>query len=423
MLNQSIRKKIALLTSCILIAGSVTSANISAEENLVLIRDDSGEVQLITENTAIDSESYYGIKITYIKGEHGEVISQNERKEIYYLVTTAEGLPSDSSVLDSLSEINPSSIAWEEDFKNWFSETYPEGSRLYAMSYNEFNLAKKLCMRYDSVIDTFCVWAEYEIPVYWGGLLNVTYKNDFDDSDIIGYLYNEDGNLVYRNLDGEIQPLDFTPSDEILQALLNGSSKNPTPVCREGSLVSAEAFQAIHDAESVGKEWLKTYQNWLDSVDSENMTPAELEASRISAGVPSDYEMLEKAYALCDEIMEQYGDELISVTPNVWHKVAVPDSTFYRPQTVWDRVGDTDENGDIDARDAFQLLQKIASAGAVPNSIYENMDDKKYKQEFWDVNADNFVNAQDAALILQYLAEKGTGKTDSIKDFMKEKTT
>ena len=363
------------------------------------------------------------MKVSYIKGEHGEVISQNERKDIYYLVTTAEGLPSDSELMSSFKEVSPSSIDWKEEYQNWFSETYPEGSRLYALGSDEYNLAKKFCMRYDSIIDTFCVWAEYEIPVYWGGLLNVTYKNDFDESDIIGYLYNEDGNLVYRNTDGEIQPLDFTPSDEILQALLNGSSKNPTPVCREGSLVSDEAFQAIHDAESVGKEWLESYQNWLDSVDSENMTPAELEASRISAGIPSDYEILEKAYALCDEIMEQYGSELVSVTPNLWHKIPVPESTVYRPQTVWDKVGDTDENGEIDARDACCLLQKIASAGAVPNSIYENMGDKKYKQEFWDVNADNFVNAQDASLILQYLAEKGTGQTDSIKNFMKDKTT
>ena len=76
-------------------------------------------------------------------------------------------------------------------------------------------------------------------------------------------------------------------------------------------------------------------------------------------------------------------------------------------------VGDIDNNGTVDARDASALLEKAAAVGSGDMELTPEL------LALADLNADEKISATDAAIILQYAAETGAGEFDgSMEEYL-----
>ncbi len=77
------------------------------------------------------------------------------------------------------------------------------------------------------------------------------------------------------------------------------------------------------------------------------------------------------------------------------------------------KLGDVNEDGDVDATDAAKILVAAAAVGAGGDSGFTETQAKNA-----DVNGDGTFNSQDAANVLQYAAAAGSGFEGSLEDFI-----
>ncbi len=77
-------------------------------------------------------------------------------------------------------------------------------------------------------------------------------------------------------------------------------------------------------------------------------------------------------------------------------------------------LGDVDEDGDVDAADAANILVAAAAVGAGKDSGFTEQ-----QKKVADVNGSGGFDSQDAANILQYAAAAGSGFKGSLEEFMK----
>ncbi len=77
-------------------------------------------------------------------------------------------------------------------------------------------------------------------------------------------------------------------------------------------------------------------------------------------------------------------------------------------------LGDVNEDGDVDAADAANILVAAAAVGAGKDSGFTEQQKKAA-----DVNGSGGFDSQDAANILQYAAAAGSGFKGSLEEFMK----
>ncbi len=85
-----------------------------------------------------------------------------------------------------------------------------------------------------------------------------------------------------------------------------------------------------------------------------------------------------------------------------------------QPGGVGGKLGDVNEDGDVDATDAANILVAAAAVGAGGDSGFTETQAKNA-----DVNGDGTFNSQDAANVLQYAAAAGSGFEGSLEEFMK----
>ena len=81
---------------------------------------------------------------------------------------------------------------------------------------------------------------------------------------------------------------------------------------------------------------------------------------------------------------------------------------------IMPELGDTNNDGRVDATDASNILNKYAEYATSKQSP------TAYELEVYDVNRDGRVNATDASYVLDYYAYTQTGGTDSFADYMKK---
>lgn len=177
-----------------------------------------------------------------------------------------------------------------------------------------------------------------------------------------------------------------------------------------------QAFNTERDA------WKKSFDEWRDSIDYENMTFEERAASREAAGIMSEWELFLKAKDLTDRINARYraycAENDVDATGDIARmgflaSTLLPRTDTIRLGSVWDRFMDANMDHTLDASDAAQILDIASRRGANANSplshYFDNLD--------FDSNRD--VDASDAANLLVFLAEKGSGKADDIRTFYK----
>jgi len=82
-------------------------------------------------------------------------------------------------------------------------------------------------------------------------------------------------------------------------------------------------------------QWETAYETWLFSLeDRETMTPAQMEFSRKSAGVLSDYEITDKANALAKEICASHPDILKSFQLGLSERGNEKNTTFVKSNPI-----------------------------------------------------------------------------------------
>ncbi len=425
---KKLKQKFALLTACMMLAGSMTSANISAEDRLLLIRTDGGEMMLVMEDadeTIVKTEWKDGLE-TITRGEHGEAIYHQTTRQETYIITTADGMPTDCGCTGT--EMNLNALSFAEGFEDWFSQ-YPEGSRLFRIGKNKADKAKKLCFDYDTVIDAVYFWKEYSCNAYWDGTVSFSPTNPTTEEDLLGWYMIEDDELIYINKDGEKTnpPKDLgNESYERLKEYLLSRPGYKQPIFENH--ISKEGFTALDNIYQIGKEWYTKYTDWYASLEApETMSPAELEASRKSAGIEGEYDMIQKVYDLSQDLVTYYGDDFESVYPGFeYHSSYDPEGSHsawdvfsFRPVSIWNIVGDTDKDGIINVCDAAEILRYITATST--GAKYQDNTDREYKEAIYDLNADQKINAIDAALLLEYIAQVGSGQADNLKEFIKQK--
>ena len=407
-------KKIkAMILAVSLITTSLFSTGISsaADEALILTRDDSGNVVLTTSSSNTDEipdlfrQNAFGVCTGLSVGEHGEVNYRGafwaegiSSTSTVYFITDSNGFdktwlerPWIRAITDTwtkLTEITTDNI--EDVFYNEYLEMYDEGYmdrykqfhaailekygadvRVYRFFYGSTIVAegeqwiRETMLQHDGILDVVGKKVDITGKAYWNGKFS--------------FFINPDYEGIYTGEDGK-EYIDIPESLE----------------------------NAIEEQKDVFEAWNLAYQAWMGSIDANSMTPAQLELSRKEAGIASDYEMMQIANNAYAEIIEKYSDVIQSGEPQYSFREFEQTAS---PVSIWESVGDIDEDGRVSAADAALLLQAAAAQGTGDTS--ESLSSKA------DVNADYSCNASDAALILSYAAQHGTGSNIHFGEFMK----
>ena len=394
MLNSKIRKRMALFVSCLLFAGACLPAH--ADESLVLVRDENNQVQLITESDPLSGYSqnnYAHYSACYRKGEHGEILytMHHRLNQVCYAVTDGSDIPEDFIhpewwSEDSLFQITVEEIPlkeftyddltesyldYSEGYEDWFSK-YPEGARLFSISYSfEYrheweDLSKQLSFR-DGVLDVFYRWEDSSGTAMWDGTELFAYTREYSDS------------------------VDDNTSQ------ISGLTEEETQQLKE----HCEEYKA----------WLKSWKEWRETIDTQTMTPAEIEASRIAAGIESEYDMTMKHIEFINQLSENHPNMIDTSFLSFAHTPFAP--TTIRAENVWEQVGDSNGDGEISSADASRILTLSAEKGAGSQNFLTG------EITAADINADGKADSADASLLLQYCAQAGIGKATTLKEFIK----
>lgn len=398
-------KKIkALLLACVMLTASVVTSGVSgsAQERLVAIRDEEGNLEILTEDA--DGSLLDELLLTYESGtptglhagEHGTVVSYFGHIDQHgtYIITDGSDFrwdflkmkgtadPSDymewkeiarDHFLESVSML-PGAVTFEEGYEDWVDK-YGSEARIFqltfhnGLSFNQLGQMPRVAeLHNDCILESAHMMTLGTAEAYWNGEFVISLQEDYNDP------YVEDG-------------------EEYLKVLEEVKAFNTS-------------WKAVYE------EWEYDRQVWLDSIDAESMTPAQLEVSRREAGVASELEMINMAANACRELQEQYQDVLKSIRPDF----NVSDfSATIRPISVWEMVGDLDRDGTVTSTDAAMLLEAAANYGI--GNPTGGLNDDVVKDA--DVNADHNFNAEDAALLLAYIAENGSGNDISLETFVK----
>ena len=399
------KKLNALFLAISVMTASLYSANLSvtAQEELILTRDENGNFTMSTsENNALyQSDPENTAESTQlIPDEHGNVLyyhSYISSHTTAFFITDENGFQNDYiehswiSNMDRFficEEITPDNlesflpkdsgghvdVKYQQTYTAFYMDLlsqYGSNSRLYQFQFKqtlpeEFNqLFRESMLKFDGLLDVVYMGIDTIGSACWDGSFTLGLNKEYE-----GFYTNKKG-----------APCVHLP-DEI------------------------KIF--LDEQKQIYTSWNAAYTAWMDSIDADSMTPAQLELSRIEAGVASDAEMLQKANEACEWLETEYS--------HVFTSAAAPYSLknyeeTICPVSVWESVGDIDEDGKISAADAALLLQAAAAQGTG-----EEID---IPIEIADVNADYVCNASDAALLLSYAAQKGAGADLSLKDFMK----
>lgn len=78
-------------------------------------------------------------------------------------------------------------------------------------------------------------------------------------------------------------------------------------------------------------------------------------------------------------------------------------------------LGDVNDDGFIDARDASAILSEYAVTATGGTPSFDDL-----QKAAGDLNDDNVIDARDASVVLSYYAYTATGGNDSIEDFLKK---
>ncbi|MBR0484959.1 MAG: dockerin type I repeat-containing protein [Oscillospiraceae bacterium] len=394
MLHQKIRKRMALFVSCLLFAGACLPAH--ADESLVLIRDDNNQIQLITESDPFSEytkNNYAHYSAYYQKGEHGEILYTMHHRltQVCYAVTDGSDIPEDfihpswwdedSLFQMTVKEITPEQLAYDditesylaysEECKDWFSK-YPEGARLFSISYSfEYRhqweaLSKELSFR-DGILDVFYRWEDSSGTAMWDGTDLFGYTREYSDS-------------------------------------VNDNTS-------EISGLTEEETQQLKEHCEEYKAWLKSWKEWRETINTETMTPAEIEASRISAGIESEYDMTIKHIEFINQLSESHPGMIDTSFLSFAHTPFAPPTI--RVENVWEQVGDSNGDGEISSADASKILKLSADKGAGSQNFLTG------EVTASDINADGKADSADASLLLQYCAQIGIGENMTLQEFIK----
>ena len=122
----------------------------------------------------------------------------------------------------------------------------------------------------------------------------------------------------------------------------------------------------------------------------------------------TEYELYLQFSEFSDTMMEKYGDVLKFFTPSFTSLDS--DNTNFTVSSVWTDAGDSNSDGTVDSTDAAEMLVFAAQIGTGVDVAVTSAA---------DVNADGLLNAEDAAAVLSYAAAKGTGADVSWVDILR----
>ncbi|WP_294412028.1 BspA family leucine-rich repeat surface protein [uncultured Ruminococcus sp.] len=129
----------------------------------------------------------------------------------------------------------------------------------------------------------------------------------------------------------------------------------------------------------------------------------------------SNVQYTQKMFQGCVNIRGGYGTKYdFNHIDGDYARIDTPAFKGYLTSTyaATDSVGDTNNDGKIDATDASNILSKYteyATSGKTPTP---------YELAVYDVNGDGKINSVDASYVLSYYADKQTGRTGSFADYM-----
>lgn len=130
----------------------------------------------------------------------------------------------------------------------------------------------------------------------------------------------------------------------------------------------------------------------------------------------SGYALLCAAFGKAEELDKKNPDKCNLVFPTVT-TTGIAGTAEYSYADIWDGVGNVDGLNGTDASDAAEILIAAAAYGA--EGKYDDFDLYYGKKCIADVNADGQIDADDAAIVLQYAAAIGAGQDHiSIRDFI-----
>lgn len=119
------------------------------------------------------------------------------------------------------------------------------------------------------------------------------------------------------------------------------------------------------------------------------------------------------AIAGATDVYEEYKDTLAGFEPNF---EVLSFGAEYHTYDAWEELGDVNEDGFIDASDAAEILNMSAMMGINTAST------SKWENQFADINADGIPDASDASLLLAYSAALGSGETvECLNTYMLDK--
>lgn len=388
-----VKKVKALLLACSVLAASVLVPGISAEERMVMTRDEEGNLFVMTEEIQSGSDLIHfnqapNETTRCIAGEHGEVFLERHFLDVGAPLMITNGCDfrdefmkrdwmSDIRIWLSWKEVTPDTIDalasfdYKEGSENW-ADQYGSDSRMFCVEYKMYTneilerLARETDLKFEEVTDAVYICCDYESMVYWNGSLRLTINKE------------------YLSGTESIGESEITFSEELRDYL--------------------EKQRKLY------KNWEAAYAAWTETIDADSMTPAQLEASRRAAGVASDYEMLQKGNEVCQYITEHYSDQISYAKPDLSSR---ENQQYIHPVSVWQEIGDLDKDGELTTADVSLLLEAIANNGSgIKDGGLGNLTARA------DINADYEFDVADAVIILRYIAESGSGSNLTLKEIV-----
>lgn len=421
------KRTCTMMTAAILLTALCGSGSLptGAEEALILTRDTDGTLTVSLEEqetvSAVQTQDEYDYTYSYScysqlnvrEGENGQAFYHGEQFEgnQMYAVTDSTGMPSSYTFDDAIypfmddgltdkktppytaeiisHEVQPG----DEDFPldgEELLKAHGEGARIFRIEgidpLLEINAVYDICLNDPHVLDL------YEAILITEG--NCLWTGDF-------VLHSP---IPEHMIDPET--LEFLP----------GYSKETALSYYFGD----ELAKKLNALTEERKTWLASYSAWRDTVDYNSMTEQERADSLKAAGIMNRWEITKKAIDLAAEFEAKY--EEVSKELGIAYDIQVADLRFTmipgtitesrRTLNIWDEYGDVSYDGSVDAADASQILSNAAKLGSSDMERYASYNNR------CDFNLDGHVNASDAADLLIYLADKGAGNSQPLKEYI-----
>ena len=180
----------------------------------------------------------------------------------------------------------------------------------------------------------------------------------------------------------------------------------------------AAAFENTEEQtfEKIKQDYTEQTAKCKALLEGKNLTEEEKQALRQFYGMPTDYEMLKPVFDFAKHIEKTYPDVIEIAVPEIeWtsgkSSFSITES-YKNASSSWEGIGDINEDGDVNAKDASDILCMSVSVSTENN---QNSDA--------DINADGEINAKDAALVLQYSTQKGYENfSGTLAEFVKSKS-